>query len=219
MRHGMMTLLTSVLVLVCSEMRSEEIVDKKFGFRFTVPEGFELSIEPKNDPNTLYAFFERDAAPDNLAIVIQISRLRGTIRPDTRHAPEDFPTLGGIAPSVQTKRWHDVMIDTIRLGAENGNDTSVTYGAQFPLPDEAVQIIVAGPKERDTLTQAIFDQSFASFTKLRRPDSPGRLVSRELTEAEGREGVLRAGLVVIVIVCIVVYLQKRSRRRKKKAGK
>lgn len=222
MRQIKTAILTSFIALMCTPLQCREIVDEQFGFRFEVPEGFLESAIEESDRDSLYQLLDRDPTPDNPATVIQVQRLRGTIDPDQRLSVEDVPDIDGMTTSLEETRWNGQPIDVMRQVMEIGEVTFVVYGAQFPLPREAVQLQVGGPVEREAETKMLFERSVASF-KSTRPIARSRRTSMPQPNDSNRisklsSGIFRLSVTVIIICCIVGFIGNWIRQRRKETG-
>ena len=210
----------SLVLMLCSDLRAEEIVDERFGFAFDVPDGFSEFAIDAADHDSLYQFVDREPTPDDIATVIQVQRLRGTIDPNERLSPKHFPDIAGTTTTVQEGNWNGLTIDISRQVMFLGEVEFVVYSAQFPLPAEAVQLQVGGPAAREDQTKQLFDEAVASFTSNRPIAVNGSLNSHKLSDPERQSrflsGIFRLSVTFLVIAAIVGYFGKKIRQRKRR---
>lgn len=91
------------------------------------------------------------------------------------------------------------------------------YGIQFPLSEEAVQLHVGGPIEKDEDMRALFRTMLTGFksTKPLVADShvpTGRLLTKEERISRMASGIARMAITVAVLSAIVIAIL-RSRRK------
>jgi hypothetical protein len=170
----------------------------QLGYRLTLPEGF-TDFPAGTQKDVVACWTEVTPASPSGALILCIQRMRGTLgREHIR--PEDIP-----APSqLVSFKWKGFDIDGLRTDTAQGGIQFVVFAAQVPLRREAVQLIVAGPRDQAARAQAIMTSSLAGLEG----------ETNWLTEAEraGRLGNV-VGLVIAVGVALIALRIWRARRR------
>lgn len=141
-------LLISFLLIFASAL-AIEIDDKDFGFKLTLPEGFDNFPPGLSRPNALYSF-ARYAADGSPTIIIGIERMRGVIgkEPLPEEGVEKVRKMlppGAIVRQYQ-EEWKDSQVYGMETIVTQGDVTIYQKSLQIPLRGEAIQIIVLGPE-------------------------------------------------------------------------
>ena len=203
-------LLTAASVLSCClpAARAEQINDPDLKFSLTIPDGFVRDPELAGaQPDFVHAY--RSTEPQDVGVVIVIERLRGTIgreRLDPSHLPR------GIVGRVLTLQWKDFELDGFELAEEVHGIRTISYTVQVPLKREAIQIRVAGARDRSDellrLTNALL-ASLQGETNWLRSSAPPALAR------SSRYGWLIAAACVIGIIAglVVLWRVRRVLRR------
>lgn len=211
-------LLPVLCAAISSQLKSEEVNDLQFGFRFSVPDGFVAMPLDGGDEDLIYLFVDPETT--GMPTAIQIRRMRGTIDPDQRLTAEQLPATPGIDRELEVIQWNGLTCAVSRYSMPAGDSVVVCYGIQFPLPEEAVQLQVCGLEEQDAQLRLVFDQSVASFVSTRQIAPAGSAVPRRMSATERDSllfsGILGLTLTILVLIFIVAAIGKmlaRSRRR------
>jgi hypothetical protein len=198
---------------------AEELTNRTFGFRMSIPDSFHEIAIGANEPDTLGKFADRDPNPSDPPTVIQIQRLRGTIGRYQRLKLEDMPKIAGMTSTLEETTWDGLRLDIMRQVMTLPNQTQyVAYGIQFPLSDEAVQLHVGGPVAKDEEVRLLFKTEVTSFknTKPLVDDSSarsGRMLTNEERIFRLLLGIAQMAITVAVIAFVVITIL-RSRRKK-----
>jgi hypothetical protein len=148
--------MTSVLPLVLSLVQfaaSEEL-----GYRFNLPEGFVAFPEARSQRNVVDCWTETAPALPGGALVLCVQRMRGTIGQE-RMKPGDVPP----ASQLVTFKWKNFDLDGVRTDTAQGGSPMTVFAAQVPLRREAVQLIVAGPRDQSARAQAILASTLVTL--------------------------------------------------------
>jgi hypothetical protein len=147
-------------------VRGEEFVSDQYGFRFTVPAGFRERAD--NTTSTVKMFVEEDKTVPGDALTIYIQHLGQEINPSHEITPDELPRKEGWTFSLGKWHWQKSELQIIRReGNLAPNAPFVGFLIQFPLKDEAVQILVQGPTSREPEVLKVFEESVQSFANLK----------------------------------------------------
>lgn len=184
---------------------ANEIVDDRFGFRFTIPTGFSLRDPPRRQPNALYSFATGPASKTNPPLVIGIQRLRGTIDPHQRLSPSDVPQTEYLRVSLaEPVPWEGHTLDVLKTRVLPPNVEMVAYTIQFPLPDEAVQLVIGGPTQRNAEIQALVATSVDGFKNLR--PLPNSEETEEKSEKPAKDFASKIAIIVGKLVFAILLV-------------
>jgi hypothetical protein len=197
---------------------AKDLTNRVFGFRMSIPDSFHEIAVGADEPDTLCKFVDRDPTPNEPATAIQVQRLHGIINWQQRLKLEEIPKIAGFSTTLEETTWSGMNLDVIRQVASLPNQTQyVVYGIQFPLSDEAVQLHVGGPAEKDEEVRALFKTAVASFKNTKPlvgdPSAPtGRMLSNEERISKLASGIARMAITVVVLL-LIVRAFTRSRRK------
>lgn len=142
-------------ILICTSALAIEIDDKDFGFKLTLPDGFDNFPQGQSRPNAIYSF-ARYAPDGSPTIIIGIERMHGVIGKES--LPEEglekvrrMLPPGAIVRKYQDE-WKAFQVYGMETIVTQGGVTMAQKILQIPLRREAIQIIVLGAEE---LTQEI----------------------------------------------------------------
>ena len=128
------------------------------GYRFTLPDGFEPFPEGRSQQDVVDCWTEIAAASPNGALVLCVQRMRATLTRD-RLKPEDTPA----SMQLRTFKWKGFDLDGIRSDTTQGGTQVVILATQVPLRREAIQLILAGPRDQAERVGAIMASTLGSL--------------------------------------------------------
>jgi hypothetical protein len=141
---------------------ADEFISEKYGFRFVVPDGFrEQTVE---HPMTLKAFVEEEVDAADYLIEIHIQPLGQRVNSAQRLDPSQLPKINGLTITPEIRIWRGVELQAVKQETDGTFDTLIVgYLIQFPLHDEAIQLRVQGPKNREQKVLDTFNECVVSF--------------------------------------------------------
>lgn len=145
-----------------------EIKDTRFGFRCTIPDGFLEMDQDSNLKECLYRYFNGEPSPGDIPQLVKIQRLHGTLDPQQRLEKDKLPSRPGVKFTLEETPWSGLTLDIVRSEATlSAKDKYVGYVVQFPLADEAIQLEVSGPWEKDAEVRQVLRSVVGSFQPLK----------------------------------------------------
>jgi len=111
-------------------------------------------------PGIVHGFMLGDPTDDELDIILLIEKMSGTMGPELLK-PEDMPP--GFQGRLFTTQWQGFDIDAFAVPEEVGEIKTITYNAQVPLKQAAIQVKLFGPLDRDSELQALLGQILAGL--------------------------------------------------------
>lgn len=193
----MTTLITAALLVVQFGASTE------LGYRFALPAGFEAFPEGRAQPGIVDCWTESEQASPSGALVLCVQRLGGTLS-----RGETMPGQGSGAMRPLTFKWKGFDIGGLRSDTTQAGDPISVLLAQVPLRREAVQLIVAGPRDQAERAQAILEATLATLEG----------ETNWLTDAERAERLGNIGGMVLVVLVVVVGFRIWRRRQGSRAG-
>ena len=182
-----------------------QITDPNLGFTITIPDGF------VSDSVCLatgaYAHCWSEAAPPSPdgSLVIAIERMGGVL-PTELLKPEDAPA--GI--TLVRRRWRSFEIDGTEQTSDDNGVPFLTLGAQIPLRNEGIQLVVGAPVSEAARARALMTSTLASLS-----GESNWLTSTQRAERLGKF----VGRVLIGIFIVVMLIWLRQREKAKKAAR
>ena len=171
--------------------------NSELGYRFTLPDGFAPFPAGRTQADILDCWTEPVAAAASGALVMCVQRMHAVL-PREAMTQED---LHGAAQLVSYK-WKGFDIQGLRTDTtQDGLQVSV-FVAQVPLRKEAVQLVIAGPRDQASRMAAIMTSTLASLEG----------ETNWLTSAE-RSSRLGQGVGVIAAILILALVVRILRRR------
>jgi len=150
-------------ILISTNALAIEIDDKDFGFKLTIPDGFENFSPGMSRPNAIYSFarYSPDGTP---TIIIGIERMHGTIGkgPLILETVRKMLPPGAIINKYQDE-WKGLQVYGAETIITQGGVTMYQKSLQFPLRREAIQIIVLGPEVASQEISEVIKQLLASL--------------------------------------------------------
>lgn len=146
---------------------SIRIIDKKLGFRFELPNGFEeFSADDAGPVVTLYSY--RKAVDNGTAFVVQIQQLGGTIKQEKLDRRAVYNLLEKILPvgsrvEMIEEKWGRFTLEGFRAEITFENSKAISWIIQIPLARRAIQVNVAGPPQFADESRAILKQILESL--------------------------------------------------------
>jgi len=128
------------------------------GYRFTLPDGFIGFPEGRSQRDVVDCWSELMPYSQNGALVLCVQRMRGRLARG-RMKREDMP------PTAQllTYKWKGFEIDGFRADTAQARTPVVILAVQVPLRREAIQLILAGPRDQAQRAEAIMTSTIASL--------------------------------------------------------
>ena len=173
--------------------------NSQLGYKFTLPDGFVAFPAGKTQPDVVDCWTEFMPASSRGALILCVQRMRGTIGRE-RLARKDLP------PQIEltTFKWKSFDIDGLRTDTTQAGMPVVIYAAQVPLRPEAIQLIVAGPRDQTQRAEAILTSALASLE--------GNTNWLNSQERAGRLGTIVGWVLGIAIAFVIIRIIV-SRRR------
>ena len=200
-----------------------EIDDRRFGFRATIPDGFEKVELPPEEKDTVYQFMKGEPSPAHPALVIQIQRLRGLIRLGQSIKEAELPKQEGIEMKVDQFEWRGHRMDLLKTTVTTPDGPKIrSYVFQCPLAGEAVQLVVGGSLDQDEEIRGTFDSVAKSLVNTKplqgEAGAPG-VTTRELSSDERQKllwtGIFKLSLFALVLAILVRGVFRTIRGKKK----
>lgn len=171
--------------------------NSELGYRFTLPEGFAPFPAGRTQADILDCWTEPLPAAMSGALVMCVQRMHAVLPRDAM-TQED---LHGAAQLISYK-WKGFDVQGLRTDTtQDGLQVSV-FVAQIPLRKEAVQIVVAGPRDQSSRMEAIMTSTLATLE-----GETNWLTSAERSSRLG-QGV-GAMMALILLVAAVRILRRR----------
>lgn len=153
-------------ILICTSALAIEIDDKDFGFKLTLPQGFDNFPQDRSRPNAIYSF-ARYAPDGSPTIIIGIERMHGVIgkEPLPEEGLEEVRKMlppGAIISKYQDE-WRGFQVYGMETIVTQGGVTMDTKILQIPLRREAIQIIVLGPEAAGQEISQVMKQLLSSL--------------------------------------------------------
>ena len=167
-------------------------------YRLTVPDGFSVFPEGRSQQDVVDCWTENSPASAGGALVLCVQRMRATIGRE-RMKQADIP--GG--SRLMTFKWKAFDIDGVRTDTAQAGSPISVVAAQVPLKPEAVQLIVAGPRDQADRAEAIMASTLATL------EGETNWLTDE--ERAGRLGTI-AGWWIFIAVAALIGLWIRKRR-------
>ena len=192
-----------ILVLASVALLLQVVANADLGYRFTLPDGFGPFPEGRSQQDVVDCWTEVTPASPGGALVLCVQRMRGTLAHD-RLKPEDAPA----STQLRTFTWKGFDLDGIRSDTAQGGMPVVILATQVPLRREAIQLIVAGPRDQAQRAEAIMTSILGSLE--------GETNWLTSTERAGRLGNI-VGWVVGIAVGVILIRIWRARRQSRAA--
>lgn len=132
--------------------------NSSFGYRFALPDGFVAFPEGRSQRDIVECWSELMPYSQNGALVLCIQRMRGTLARG-RMKREDVPP----AAQLKTYKWKGFDIDGFRADTAQAGTPVVILAVQVPLRGEAIQVILAGPRDQAQRAEAIMTSMIVSL--------------------------------------------------------
>ena len=134
-----------ILALAPAAVVAEELVDTQFGFRLSVPSGFQRD-DSLVKGHLIYAFRRAGVAGGQDTFLI-ISRLEGTIGREKISSKQAAAIKPGM--SVLPEKWQGFDIEVFRIADSVDGRNTLRLHAQIPLAREAIQVGVVGDQSAE----------------------------------------------------------------------
>jgi hypothetical protein len=193
--------MTSVLASLA--LLLQVATNAELGYRFTLPEGFGPFPEGRSQQDVVDCWTEVAAAAPSGALVLCVQRMRATLGRE-RLRPQDAPA----STQLRTFKWQGFELDGIRSDTAQSGMPVVMLATQVPLRHEAIQLIVAGPRDQGQRAEAIMTSVLGTL------EGETNWLSSE--ERAGRLGNI-VGWVVGIAVAVVLIRLWRARRQSRAA--
>jgi len=190
-------------VLASLTLLLQVTTNAELGYRFTLPDGFGPFPEGRSQQDVVDCWTEVAAASPSGALVLCIQRMHATLGRN-RLKPEDAPA----SVRLTTFKWQGFELDGIRSDTAQGGMPVVILATQVPLRHEAIQLIVAGPRDQAQRAEAIMTSILGTL------EGETNWLSSE--ERAGRLGNI-VGWVVGIAVAVVLIRIWRARRQSRAA--
>ncbi len=175
----------------------------ELGYRFTLPDGFGPFPAGRSQQDVVDCWTEVAAASPSGALVLCVQRMHATLGRN-RLKPEDAPA----SVRLTTFKWKGFELDGIRSDTAQGGMPVVILATQVPLRHEAIQLIVAGPRDQAQRAEAIMTSILGTL------EGETNWLSSE--QRAGRLGNI-VGWVVGIAVAVVLIRIWRARRQSRAA--
>lgn len=157
--NSLAALFILAMTLFANVSKAETVSDSVLGFTLNLPIGFTPRVDLIGvTPDVFHAFEFGEAKDGEVAVVLLIETMRGTIGRE-RLGPQDMPP--GFAGKMFTINWREFEIDGFEVPEEINGTKTITYNVQVPLKRSAVQIKLFGPVDRESelkgLLKAVLD--------------------------------------------------------------
>ena len=189
----MMPLVASLALLL------QVAANTDLGYRFALPDGFGPFPAGRAQRDVVDCWTEVAAASPSGALVLCVQRMRGILTRD-RLKPQDAPAL----VQLRSFKWKGFDLDGIRSDTAEGGMPVVILATQVPLRREAIQLIVAGPRDQAQRIEAIMASTLGSLE--------GETNWLTSTERAGRLGNI-VGWGVGIAIGVILIRMWRSRQR------
>jgi len=125
-----------------SSVQAETISDPDLEFTLELSEEFQQRPDLVNaSPDIAHAFEFGAATEDEIAVILLIQKMGGTIRQkrtEMKHMPEGFQG------KLFTTEWHGFQVNAFEVPETVNGVKTITYNVQIPLKDEAIQVMLFG---------------------------------------------------------------------------
>ena len=189
----MMPVVASLTLLV------QVVANTDLGYRFALPDGFGPFPAGRAQRDVVDCWTEVTAASPSGALILCVQRMRGILTRD-RLKPEDAPAL----VQLRSFNWKGFELDGIRSDTAQGGMPVVILATQVPLRREAIQLIIAGPRDQAQRVEAIMASTLGSLE--------GETNWLTATERAGRLGNI-VGWGVGIAIGVILIRMWRSRQR------
>jgi hypothetical protein len=192
-----MHILTSAILLL------QFAVNSDLGYRFTLPDGFVGFREGRTLKDIVDCWTEVMPYSQNGALVLCVQRMHGRLARGPMKPGEVPP-----AARLMSFKWKGFDLNGFRADTAQGGMPVVILAVQVPLRGEAVQLILAGPRDQGQRAEAIMASTIASLE--------GETNWLTSTERAGRYGNI-VGWVVGIAVGVLLIRIWQARRRSRAA--
>lgn len=196
----MRVLLSSVVALLIgagagtSSVRNEEL-----GFSIAVPDSFVDYPAGRAQKDFVYYWIEQHPSSDSGRLILGVTRLGGVIGREPA-SPRDLPA--GMQP--MTYRWKGFDIEGGKSVTEQSGVRLVSFVAQIPLRNEAIQIVVAAPERDAERAQALMTSTLLSL------DGETNWLNDEERAQRLGESVGRLLVPTIALIAVGVWMRRRK---------
>jgi hypothetical protein len=190
-----MQVLASVLLLL------QMAVNADLGYRFTLPDGFVGFREGRTLKDVVDCWTEVMPYSPNGALVLCVQRMHGRLARGPMKAEEVPP-----GARLLSFKWKGFDLNGFRADTAQGGMPVVILAVQVPLRGEAVQLILAGPRDQGQRAEAIMTSTITSLE--------GETNWLTSTERAGRYGNIVGWVVGIAVGVLLIRIwQARQRSR------
>jgi len=184
--------------LVSLALLLQVATNTQLGYHFTLPEGFGPFPSGRSQQDVVDCWTETAAVSPSGALVLCVQRMRGTLGRE-RLKQQDLPA----AMQLRSLTWKGFTIDGLRTDTVESGNPVVILAAQVPLRHEAIQLILAGPRDQGERAEAIMTAVLGTL------EGETNWLSAE--ERAGRLGNI-VGVAVGIAVALVLIRMWRARQ-------
>jgi len=215
-KYMLTTLAAIIFPLTTSTSHAREIVDKKLGFRITIPDEFEEFPVPvgMERPTILYSFIRQSDTGEN-NVNIMIERMNGTIGRELLTVESLEPRQGELPPgsklTIYKTQWKGHALTGSDMRMIEGGIPFIARSVQVPLSGEAIQITVGGPAAADTEITQVLEQMLGTLEGESNWDAGA-------SEDDGFErrvtAIFNSLRYVAAVIALIVFLRIRRKKRR-----
>ena len=187
----------SHVILLIALLLQSQASSPEFGYRFTVPEGFEPYPEGKATNADLIDCWSDRPADSTRAMVLCVMRMRGVL-PREAMKQSELPAN----TTLVNYRWRSFDVQGLRTVTSQNGDSVFALVVQVPLRREAIQITYAGSADQEAVGDNLMRATLASFE-----GETNWLTSTERSERLGKA--VGAWIVLAIVVVVALVIRKR----------